>query len=230
MIRWLLSGALLTMLAAPAAAAEARLMLSWNAPYGTSRARDAIVVPCDSAGVDTLYLSFDPGRDSTVIGMSATVYFHAAEGDTLGQFWKFDDMNGRYSPIRVSFDSDSAFGFTTPFLTPGAGQGRYDYVSGSGRVRMVYAIAANAASRVKAGHSYGLARLMVRRPPQGIGGCSQPMCVELHVATLAFAEQDVVDQNRGPRWVSINSPDGKVCETFRSTYGAKSWKPSGTKP
>jgi len=230
MLRWLLMAALLTVFAGPSAADEARLLLSWRAPFGFSRALENLSAPCDSSGVDTLYLSFDPGRDApTFLGMSATLYFHAAEGDSLGDFWRIADMNQRGSPLRASFDSDSARGFQTPFESPGAGEGRYDYSAGSGRIRMIYAVAANAASPVKAGHMYGLARVMVRHPRSGMGGCGQPICVEWHVATLAFGASDVVDENRGARLVSINSPNGKVCDAYRSTNLTPVWKPKPPK-
>jgi hypothetical protein len=231
MIRWLLTGACLALFAAPAAAYEARLYVTWKAPYGMPGAQENLTVACDGAGEDTLYLSFDPGRASpTMLGISGTVYFHAAEDDTLGRYWQIEDMNVKGSPVRVVFEADSSRGFTTPFLSPGAGQGRYDYVAGSGRLRMIWAVAANAASAVEAGHVYGWARVILKHPAAGQGGCGQPMCVEWHAATLAVGASDVFDANGGPRWASINSPGAKVCGTYRSSYASRTWKPKSGKP
>jgi len=232
MHRGLMLAVALTLLAGRAAAAgEPRLLLSWNAPYGSPRALENIAAACDSAGLDTLYLSFDPGRDSpTFLGMSGTLYFHAAGGDSLGSFWKIDDMNQPSSPLHVGFDSDSARAFQTPYETQGAGQGRYDYTIGSGRLRMIYAVPENGASPVKSGRVYGLARVTIRHPHSGAGGCAQPICVEWHDASLAFTTSGVVDANRGQRWVSLNSPNGKVCDSFRDTYAPKTWKPKSPKP
>lgn len=231
MNRWLLTGALLVLLAPPAGAAEARLFVTAGAPFGVPGARTNLTIPCDGKGADTLYLSFDPGRDSPgMLGLSSSLYFHVAEGDSLGSFWKIDDMNVPNSPIRVVFEADTTRGFVTPFLSPGAGQGRYDYAAGSGRIRIIYAVAANAASPVEGGHIYGFARIIVRRPGEKQGGCGQPMCVEWHSASIALGMTDVFDANGGPRWATINSPDGMMCESFRTPYATKPWKPKTGKP
>ena len=236
MIRWLFTGACLAVLAAPALAtpeiaAESRLFATWKAPYGMPGAQENLDIPCEGAGEDTLYLSFDPGRDTPgMLGLSGTIYFHAAEGDSMRSYWRIDDMNVKGSPIRVSFENDEQRGFNSPFQSPGAGQGRYDYVAGSGRLRIIYAVATNAASPVKAGQVYGWARVILKRPAKAQGGCGQKLCVEWHAATLALGPEDVSDTNGGPRWASINSPEGTICGAFRSTYTSKTWKPKSAKP
>ncbi len=212
--------------AKPAAPApQPRLYLSWNAPYGTPRAAASIDAACgDTSAVDTLYLSFDPGRTVPDFrGLSANLYFHSEEGATLGEYWKQGGRGANGSPLTVSFASDPDNGFETPWITQGAGAPFYDFVSGSGRLRLIYAISVG--SPVKAGNLYGFARVFVRRPAAGIGGCGAPMCVEWHSSWFAYSLKDEKDVNRGDRWVSINSPEGKVCRPVREVVGAKTWKP-----
>jgi hypothetical protein len=61
---------------------------AWRAPWGTPRATDHLMVSCTDEEVrDTLYLTFDPGRDSTIFGMIGEVYFRAQPSDTLGPLW-----------------------------------------------------------------------------------------------------------------------------------------------
>src|SRR5215831_18883 len=198
MIRTAASILLLILLAGAAHAAEPQLYLSWKVPYGEPGALEAISPPCDSSGVDTLYLSFDPGRDApTFAGISASLYFHAPDGDSLGAYWRFDDINNRKeSPLRVVFDPDSIPGFETPWKSQGMGGPHYDYVPGSGRIRMIYAVPNTGLGGISAGHRYGFARLLVRHPLKSQGGCGQPICVEWHVASLGFGPSDEADVNR----------------------------------
>ncbi|MEO5618817.1 MAG: hypothetical protein ABIS67_13705 [Candidatus Eisenbacteria bacterium] len=212
--------------AKPAArAAEPRLVLSWKAPFGTPGAASAIEAGCgDTTVVDTLYLSFDPGKDAPDFrGASANLYFHAQEGATLGDYWKQGGGGVNGAPLRVIFESDEDRGFMTPWNSQGAGAPFYDFVGGSGRLRIIYAIAGG--SPVRAGKLYGLARVLVRRAAEGTSGCGAPMCVEWHSAMFAYSVGEERGVNKGDRWVSLNSPGGKVCESSRGVAGVKTWRP-----
>ena len=210
------------------AAPKPQLYLSWNAPYGTQRAAANIDAACgDTSRVDTLYLSFDPGKDAPDFrGLSANLYFHAEEGATLADHWKKGSgING--SPLRVIFESDPEREFITLWTPQAAGAPFYDFVSGSGRLRIIYAISGGSGDGVKHGKVHGFARVLVRRPAEGASGCGVPMCVEWHSSWLAYNLKDEKDANKGDRWVSMNSPQGKVCDPIREVVGAKVWKPGG---
>lgn len=209
---------------------RAAIYLSWNAPYGRPRAAGTLDAACgDTTIVDTLYLSVDPGRDAIeLLGVSGSLYFHPREGEEISDFWKIKGGSLTGSPLRMVFGSDSTRDFVTPWPTAqGMGAPYYDFVGTSGRLRFIYAVPHGATPGVKRGKIYGFARLLIRRPASAEGGCGAPMCVEWHAATLGFGPKDEVAVNTGERWVSMNSPDGHVCDSQREMSGAKPWKPPG---
>ena len=210
-----------------AGSGEARLFLSWNAPYGEPRATAAIAAPCGEGTTDTLYLSFDPGKDAPgFVGGSAVLYFQAAPGSELPERWK--KGTAADSPVRVTFDADPDHGFLTPWSSQAAGGPYYDVLAGRGRLRLIYAMAANSGSGVKAGTLYGFARVLVPRSPAGAADCSTPLCIEWSSASLAYARDDERNVEQGERWVTVNSPDGTACVRGRSSFGAAPWKPRTT--
>ncbi len=222
--------------AAPAARAkkphEPRLLLTWNAPYGRPGATTTLdATGGDTTRVDTLYLCFDPGHDSAgFLGVSATLYFRAADGDTLGDYWQIKNNRLEGAPIRVVFDHDPDHGFDTPWAGgPGAGGPFYDFVAGSGRLRLLYAVPKFSAIPIKGGNVYGFARVLFRRPAATAGGYGAPICVEWQSSWLSYGGDDNLNVNRGARWVSINSPDGTSCDPFRDALAPKVWSPDRPK-
>lgn len=214
--------------AASAVAFEPRIYMSWNAPYGRKGASATRTATCgDTLGADTLYLSVDPGRTSPDFrGVSAILYFHAAEGSVLGDFWKTAGRGIDGSPLSVTFDGDATRGFDPMGTSKGVGAPKYDFVAGSGRLRMIYAFPGGPEKALERGHRYGFARVIVHRPAVGQGGCGDPICVEWHSAKFAYAVDEEHDVNEGERWVSLNSPDGTVCAPSREATGtAAPWKP-----
>lgn len=213
---------------APAASAGPRLFLSWNAPFGEPRATAAIAAPCGEAATDTLYMSFDPGKDAPAfVGATAVLYFEAAPGSELPERWAHGTVAA--PPVRVTFEADPDRGFVTPWSSQAAGGPYYDVLDGRGRLRLIYAIAANSGPGVKAGKLYGYARVLVPRSPAGADGCAAPLCVEWESASLAFGPKDEGNTDQGERWVTMNSPDGAACVRSRSPFGAAPWQPHTTR-
>jgi len=204
---------------------EPRFYLSWNAPWGTPRATAAITAPCgDSTVVDTLYLSFDPGKDAPAfVGASATLSIEAAQGSELPERWKRGTATA--SPVRVTFESDPDRGFLTPWSAQGAGAPHYDVVGDRGRLRLIYAIAPNTGPGAEGGKLSGFGRVLVRRSPAGADGCATPLCIEVTGGELAYGYDEAHNVEAGERRVTINSPDGTVCAPTKSPFGAQPWKP-----
>ena len=79
-----------------ARADDAQLFLSWDAPWGTARARRSRMPACrDSAVGDTLYLCMRTGRAAQVFtGFTARLVVHATGADTLGPWWHMQGRGG----------------------------------------------------------------------------------------------------------------------------------------
>jgi hypothetical protein len=167
--------ALLLLFCARPAAADPRVYLSWNGPWGSSRARPFIVPDCaDSTHDDTLYVCIDPGRDTTLIGVTATLWFRPADRDTLGHAWHFDDPT--VPRLRAHFGDQPACGATTPWGGLGAGGARYHALTDAGVLRMIWAVAANQAAHVDSGRVYLFGRVWRRtRDPKE---CKRALCIE----------------------------------------------------
>jgi len=210
-----------------AAGSGAALYASWKAPYGQPGAVSSIEAACgDTTGVDTLYLSFDPGRDAPDFrGLTATLYFHAPDGTTLTEFWKKGGGGVDGSPLRVVYTSDPERGFETPWTTLALGGQSYDFVRTSGRLRFIYANPPKVNEGVRAGRIYGFARVLVRRPAAGSDGCGVPMCIEWFNARMSYGPDDDRDVNRGDRHLLLNSNAGDVCSSVRETVGITPWRP-----
>jgi hypothetical protein len=203
---------------------NARIYLTWNAPFGQARASSDLMAPCgDSATRDTLYMCFDPGREAEhLLGMTATVYFWAGAGDTLPPQWHFGEGEG-FRGLQVQFSPDSVPGAPPAWPSPAVARSFFTNTSASGKLKMILAVGLNGAPSASAGHLYCFARLLVPRGAEKTPECDRPICIEWAVGSIAFDFGDAPDINRGSRFVSWNSPDGKVCAPLRKF--AEPWQP-----
>jgi hypothetical protein len=208
------------------------LYASWGAPWGTPRASAHVMAPCGTvAAYDTLYLTFDPGRDAPAFfGIMGEVYFRANSPDTLGSLWSFDDRPETDNNFQVEFPTpnDSSWGAPSPWKGQGFGAKKYDRTPGSGRLQIVYAVAEQVAGPVKAGRRYAWARLILPRGVKSMGRCEQPVCVEWSTAGLTFVlDSGEVDAARqgGSRFTTWNSKDGRSCADYTGIIAPSGWKP-----
>lgn len=211
-MRTLLTTLLLLCGASFARADDPRIYLSWGAANGLPGASGSLTRTCgDTTRVDTLYLSFDPGRAcSTFVGMTATVWFRALDGDSLGPLWQ--SAGGRTLPygMTVEFSRVAASGYPFPWSAFGIGHPAYGKPgSNASRLRLIWAVMPENGSIVEAGKLYGLARVLMRRPAAGSPGCEQPVCVEWTEATMAYRPGDEPSVSTGVRFVGINAAGGE---------------------
>src|SRR5262245_47285481 len=116
---------------------EARLYLTWHAPFGQPGATDQLTAACgDTTAKDTLYMCFDPGTDADHFqSFTATVYFWATAGDTLDPHWSFGE--GRdFKRLQVQFAPDSVAGAEPAWPTSAFAAAGYNSSVGSGKLRM----------------------------------------------------------------------------------------------
>lgn len=188
----------------------ARFFLSWNAPHGHSRARDQITVACgDSAARDTLYVCFDPGRDSTLtIGVDAEIRLWPSGADTLDRHWWFES---RSNPAHLFADFNVADFAGGPIWT-GAGAGGVRTVSrrDTAFIRMVWAVRERDAAMVYGGNTYVFARLIVPRP-RNTDLCARPLCFELNHASIGKGPRNTEVVRAGQRWASWNPGSSAPC-------------------
>ena len=190
-----------------------RIYLSWGAGYGLPGADSSFTRTCgDTSRVDTLYLSFDPGRAcSTFVGMTATLWFRSLDGDSLGPLWESPGGTNLPAGISVEFPRDSTSAH--PFPWSGFGIGHHGFAKASktaGRIRLVWAVGPGNGARVQPGRLYGLARLLLRRPPAGASGCGRPVCVEWNEGSMAYRPGDEPGVSTGSRFVGINAAGGRL--------------------
>jgi hypothetical protein len=223
---------LLGFLPKSAAAGEPRMFLTWHAPYGLPGASDSLTrLPGDTTAVDTLYLSFDPGRSSsTYIGMTASVDFRGtnprALGDSLSPAW--NPAAGSTPPrlMKVEFPLDPPAACPFPWQGSGFSIIGYKRSPHTGQLRLVYAMPQDAAAVVDSGRVYTFARLVLRRPAVAAWG-RQALCIEWARGSFAYSAGDEPTfDHGGHRFVSVNSPGGEICGPWREPE-APSSKPAG---
>src|SRR5437762_4205871 len=159
---------------------NAKMYLTWHAPFGQPRASDALTAACgDTTSKDTLYLCFDPGQDiATFESLTATLYFWAASGDTLDRHWFFGEgqafhgLQVEYAPEGVA-GTEPAWAASSAYASSG-----YSKSKASGKLRMIAAGPAGRGWPLKGGTAYVAARLLVPRAANKGRGCDAPVCIE----------------------------------------------------
>jgi hypothetical protein len=206
---------------------EPELFLSWRQPYGMPGASDTLtIVPGDTSRTDTLFLSFDPGRDAPkFFAMYGRLYFHPQMGDTLGTYWHWERGWYNQGNMRMEFDNDGTFPCLQPFVAYGMGAPLYEFAPGVGRLDLIYAVRAEDAAPVAAGTRYCFARVLFRQKKSMLPGSTQPICLEWAEGRLSFGGADVVTTNGEHRWVTVNSPNGALCGVYRRNKIPATWHP-----
>src|SRR5262245_22487412 len=195
---------------------EPAVFMAWHAPWGTPGARETAAWACDDTlAADTLYLTFDPGEEiASLIGIDASLVFHAAPGDTLGSFWDVTRQGANPFSLRIEYEPPPP-GTPGPWRMVGQGGVRYHKRGDSGRLDLQYFVPASQGAPLAPGVRYFLARVEIRvRRPQ-LGGCHQPVCVDFDHVQLSHTNGDRWI-NTGQRFTSCNSPGGTVCTEFRT--------------
>lgn len=213
-------------------AGDAQLFLSWSAPWGDRRARQARQPACaDSGKEDTLFLSFVPGRTvKQFTGFTAQVHVRATGADTLGPWWHMESKGGENAgSLRVEWAATPGFGWRQPFRVPGQGFALLDHTPAVARLRLVFAVPYEGAGPIAPDSIYALCRVILKhRPARGLAGCDRPVCVEWSAATLAFGPKDEPEVHRGERFVAFGGP-WSICEPFKGPH-VEAWKPPKPAP
>lgn len=211
---------------------EPQLYMAWHAPWGEPHATDNLSVPVnDTSRVDTLYLSFETGRDAPKFyGMYARLYFRPQFGDTLGRYFNFKRGWWNQGNMRIEFDPDGTFPCPQPWTRAGFGQPDFEMEDGShaARLDLIYGMREQDVGPVNARTRYCFARLMFRQKRTNLEGAHAPACLEWAQARLSFGGRDIVAEHGPGRFVSFNSPDGSVCTPYRRAAPTTSWHPKGT--
>jgi hypothetical protein len=173
--------------------------------------------------LDTLFMAFDPGvTTSGFTGFLATIRINPLNGDTLSDLWGSPSGTGLPVWMKVEWQPDSTSGCGTPFRSGGMGGAALLHARDGGRVlRIVYAVAPQDSVDVEAGHRYGLARILVRRPGAG-PGCHQPVCIRWTEAVLSHIAGVSLSVTPKGSAVSLNATSGAGCAEAVAVQPAKS--------
>lgn len=226
----LLAGSLLVLLlpAVAARADEPAVYLTWHAPWGEPGATDTLSTNCDSTGTDTLWLALNPELTSpTMLGISVTLLFHPAAGETLSSVWRKSFIEEKPRLLMIDTDPNPGLGYPQMFRTNGVGAGSLDMKEHMGRLTINYATPAPEAIGITP-RVYAFARVIVKRPGPGDSRCGEPICIDWSELELGIsASDDRRLRTHGPhRFVSLNSPGGAILVPYREGE-RHSWKPPG---
>ena len=206
---------------------ETQLFLSWNAPWGRPRARTSLTPRCDdTTAVDTLYLSFLPGRASQGFnGFSARLAFRSASSDSLGPWWHMESRGGENGGnLLVEFGPSADIPGPQPWTVTGQAVSQLKRTPRDVNLTLLFAVNHSMAQPIVADSIYTLCRVLVRyRRATRLAGCGQPVCIEWQLATLGFALKDEPEVRRGERFVTYGK--GAVsCDEWRDVR-AQPWRP-----
>ena len=210
---------------------ESRLYLSWGAPWGTPGARANLNFTCsDTNEVDTLYLSFETGRDlPRFYALIGFVNILPAAGDSLGAFWSYSKGGMNHGGLKIQMDPDGTFPCSQPFLRTGMGIPRYEFSPSRGRLILMYAVRLQDPSPVLADTRYCFARLLFEQKRCRLPGAGQPVCIEWEKAELTPGGTTLFITRGTDRFVSVNSAEGSVCVPHRA-FKPPAWLPRATLP
>jgi hypothetical protein len=160
-----------------------------------------------------------------MLGVSATLLFHAAPGETLSSVWRRSFIEEKPRLVVVDADPNPGLGYPQMFRINGAGAGSLDMREHVGRLTIDYATPALEAIGIKPG-IYAFARVLVKRAGPRDSRCGEAICIDWSDVELGFSASDVRRLHaQGPhRFVCLNSPRGKILEAFRSAE-RRAWKP-----
>jgi hypothetical protein len=211
---------------------ESRLYLAWGAPCGMPRARANVNFTCsDTNEVDTLYLSFETGRDlPRFYGMIGYLNILPAAGDSLGAFWDYSSEGGNRGGLKIQADPDGTFPCSQPFLRQGMAVPYCEFRPSKERIFFGYAVKLQDPGPVMADTRYCFARLLFAQKRCRLPGASQPVCIEWEKAEYSPGGKPLFI-TRGPeRFASVNSPEGSVCAPHRAFGKPPVWLPRPASP
>lgn len=209
--------------------APPQLFMAWHAPYGMPGATDTISFGAgDSSRVDTLYLSFETGRDTRkFMGMFARLEFHPAFGDTLGTYWRYGSGSPNYRNLSIEFDPDGTFPCPQPWIRNGAGFPDFEFDPDGASLTLYYVnLHLPSVIAVDGRVRYCFARVMFLQRQWDLPGARQPVCLEWKLSHFSGGRNDAVARSGPQRCISMNSPDGSVCAPYRSNQRPASWAPT----
>jgi hypothetical protein len=212
-------------------APNARLYLTWHAPFGQPRATDQLTAACgDTTAKDTLYMCFDPGRDVDHFqSFTATLYFWAGGEDSLDAHWRFGEGRS-YRRLVIQYAPDSVPGAEPAWPTSAFASSGYSSTRASGKFRMIAAGPAGQGWPLQGGKPYVAARFLVPRPAALDRACDRPVCIEWATAMLGLGGGELPEVKSGQRFVSWNSRGGKVCAPMREFAAPPPWQPKQSLP
>ena len=209
-----------------ATAPDARIYLTWHAPYGQPGATDQLMAACgDTTTKDTLYMCLDPGQNVEKFqSFTATLYFWAAGGDSIDPHWIFG-QGRNFTRLEVQYAPGSVPGAEPAWPASAFASSGYSHSSASGKLMMIAAGPDKQGWPLEGGKTYVAARLLVPRPAVKTKDCDKSMCIEWSIALFGLGGGALPEVKAGQRFVSWNSRGGKVCATMRSFAAPARWKP-----
>jgi hypothetical protein len=181
----------------------------------------------DSNRVDTLYMSFETGRDiHKFLGMFARLYFHPVIGDTLGAYWNFGSGSPNNRNLVFEFDPDGTFPCPQPWIRGGTSFPNFKFNPDRAILDLFFVnLRIPSLIPVDGRVRYCFARVMFLQKRWDLAGARQPVCLEWSFSRYSAGGHDALARSGPQRCISINSPDGSVCAPYRSNQRPAPWVP-----
>jgi hypothetical protein len=147
--------------------------------------------------------------------VGAMLRFHPAFGESLGVHWFYGQDGANPGSLKMEFDPDGTFPCSQPWIRQGILAPGFEYHPWGVELTFVYAVTPDDAAPISGRTRYCCARILFRHKRCRLPGASQPVCIEWVYLYYSGGGQDFPIK-RGPgRFVSLNSPDGRVCLPYR---------------
>ena len=225
----LLQGTAYAQTRAPRRVPAPEVYLSWNAPFGETRAARNIVVDCaDTTGSDTLYLALRSTRNVLpLLSLTGTLLFEPEAGTSPGSFWYLERGGANGGNLLVDFDLIGSEHCVSPWKTYVAGHVGYAHVGGRGRLDMTADVTLEKVFNLNPPDCYIFGRVTIRRQRGNLDGCRLPMRISWVGGKLRSSRpgSELLTFAQGPNQsVTWNAPrQGVACR--RTRLAIETWVP-----
>ena len=147
--------------------------------------------------------------------MYGRLFFRPEADSSLGDFWDFGHEGENRGNLQIQFDPHASFPCAQPWLRTGRGGVTYHFERQVAWLELAFAVRPGDAAPISGRTRYCFARVLFDQRWCRLPGVGQPVCIEWEEARYSGGGRLFPIASGPERFVSANSPDGKVCAPHR---------------